>query len=113
MRVKLALLSLLLSSCSIILPKQHDPVMLDRIVDVHTNYEQTTCDNKDWDKLLSSVHHLKIYASLRSDPQSNNIDQMEQSLRKANETKSQAFCESILKLNKTRIDIVEEAWRGR
>jgi len=32
---------------------------------------------------------------------------------KAYDSKSQTFCESILKLNRTRVDVAIDAWRGR
>jgi hypothetical protein len=38
---------------------------------------------------------------------------MEEALKKAKESKSALFCESIVKLNKTRVDVTIDAWKGR
>jgi hypothetical protein len=38
---------------------------------------------------------------------------MEEALKKAKDSKSNLFCESIVKLNRTRVDVVIDAWKGR
>jgi hypothetical protein len=103
----------LLTGCSIILPKPHDPVMFDQIVSVQIHVNKINCSNKDWGNLLDKVNHLKVYTQLRQDPQAPAIAQLEEALTKAYTSKNDKFCDSILNINKTRIDVITDAWRGR
>ena len=106
---------LFLAGCSVILPKPHDPVMLDRIVGIDIQSWKVNCEQKDdrWDTLFTQVHHLKVYTELRDDPQSKSIAQLEEALIKAYNTKNKSFCVSILNLQRTRIKVAEDAWKGR
>ena len=114
-KMKTILLSaiLLLSGCAVIFPKPHDPVMFDQMVSIHIKVNQVNCSDKNWGDLLDKVHHLKVYTELRDDPQSKAIGQLEEALLKAYNSKNEKFCESVLTLNKTRIAVVEDAWKGR
>ena len=103
----------MLSGCAIIFPKPHDPVMFDQIVAIQIKVNQVNCSNKDWGDLMDRVHHLKVYTALRDDPQAPAIAQLQDALLKAQNSKNEKFCDSILKLNKTRIEVVEDAWKGR
>lgn len=103
----------MLSGCAIIFPKPHDPVMFDQIVAIQIKVNQVNCSNKDWGDLMDRVHHLKVYTTLRNDPQAPAIAQLQEALLKAQNSKNEKFCDSILKLNKTRIEVVEDAWKGR
>ena len=102
-----------LSGCAVIFPKPHDPVMFDQIVAIDVKVNQVNCSNKDWGDLLDRVHHLKVYTELRNDPQAKGVAQLEEALLKAYNSKNEKFCDSVLKLNKTRIQVVEDAWKGR
>ena len=105
-----------LTGCSTIAsiwPKPHDPVMFDHAVSIKVKMDQINCSNRDWGDLIDRVHHLKVYTELRNDPQSKAIGQLEEALTKAKSSSNEKFCDSILKLNKTRIDIVQDAWKGR
>ena len=105
-----------LTGCSTIAsiwPKPHDPVMFDHAVSIKVKMDQINCSNRDWGDLIDRVHHLKVYTELRNDPQSKAIGQLEEALTKAKGSSNEKFCDSILKLNKTRIDIVQDAWKGR
>jgi len=104
---------LVLSGCAVIFPKPHDPVMFDQIVGIQIRVGKVNCSNKDWGDLFDRVHHLKVYTELREDPQSKAIGQLEEALLKAYNSKNEKFCESVLTLNKTRIAVVEDAWKGR
>jgi hypothetical protein len=104
---------LVLSGCAVIFPKPHDPVMFDQIVGIQIRVGKVNCSNKDWGDLFDRVHHLKVYTELRDDPQSKAIGQLEEALLKAYNSKNEKFCESVLTLNKTRIAVVEDAWKGR
>lgn len=113
MKTLLLAVVLVLSGCAVIFPKPHDPVMFDHIVAIQVKVNKVNCSNKDWGDLLDRVHHLKVYTELRGDPQSKAIGQLEEALTKAHGSKNEKFCESILSLNKTRIAVVEDAWKGR
>ena len=113
MKLITLVVALTLSGCAVIFPKPHDPVMFDQIVAIDVKVNQVNCSNKDWGDLLDRVHHLKVYTELRNDPQSKGVAQLEEALLKAYNSKNEKFCDSVLKLNKTRIQVVEDAWKGR
>jgi hypothetical protein len=50
---------------------------------------------------------------LRKDPQATTIAQLQEAINKAKASDKKLFCESILKINKTRIDVIVDAWKGR
>lgn len=102
-----------LSGCAFIFPKPHDPVMFDHIVAIQVKVSKINCSDKNWGDLFDRVHHLKVYTELRGDPQSKAIGQLEEALIKAHNSKNEKFCESVLSINKTRIAVVEDAWKGR
>ena len=106
-----------LTGCSTIAslwPKPHDPVAFDNLVYIQVDLNKATCaEPKNWDNLLDRVHHLKIYTKLRNDPQAPAVASLEEALLKAYNSKNEKFCDSILKLNKTRIEVVQDAWKGR
>lgn len=104
-----------LSGCSLLLlwPKSHDPVMFDNLVSVKIAVDKLTCDDKNWSDAETKITHLKTYSELRSDPQATSIAQLQDALGKAKASNSKVFCESVLKVNKTRIDVVIDAWKGR
>ena len=113
-RLILALSLVVLSSCALIFPKPHDPVMFGQAVDVKVGLSKINCDDKsNWLPVLDKVETLKVYSSVRGDPQSDAFGKMEEALKKAKESKSNLFCESIVKLNKTRADVAIDAWKGR
>lgn len=101
------------TGCSFILPRSHDPVMFGDLVDVKISVSKLNCTDKNWTDTFSKVERLKVYAELRSDPQADAVTQLEESLEKANKSNNKVFCENLLKVNKTRIDVIAEAWSGR
>ncbi len=113
MKKLILVLALAVSGCVFIFPKPHDPVMFDQIVAIDVRVNKANCTTKEWGDLLDRVHHLKVYTELRGDPQAPAIGQLEEALLKAYNSKNEKFCDSILKLNKTRIQVIEEAWKGR
>lgn len=113
MKILASLYLILLSGCAIIFPIPHDAVMFDQIVSIQIETNKINCSDKNWNVLLDKVNHLKIYTELRKDPQAKSIAQLQEALLKANNSKSEKFCESIIRLQKTRIEVVEDAWKGR
>lgn len=105
--------SVLLAGCSFILPIPHDGALFNNLVQVKIAIDKTNCQDKDWNQLYSKVEQLKVYASLRKDPQAKGINDLESALKKANASSNEKFCESVLKINRVRVDTVVDAWRGR
>jgi|LakMenEpi03Aug12_release.lakeMendotaPanAssembly.Ray.scaffolds.fasta_scaffold10154_1 hypothetical protein len=104
----------LLTGCSFIMPKPHDSEMFGRLVDVKISIDKLECGNPlMFQNADEQIERLKIYAVLRKDPQADSIQKLQEAIKKAGETKNKVFCESILKTNKTRIDVVADAWKGR
>ena len=87
--------------------------MFDQIVSVKLSVDKLSCDDKNWTDTENKIQHLKIYSELRNDPQATSISQLQEAIAKAKKSDNKLFCESILKINKTRIDVVVDAWKGR
>lgn len=111
-RILLILSVLALQGCSV-WPKPHDPVMFDNLISVKVAVDKLSCDDKNWNDAEGKIHHLKVYAELRKDPQATSIGQLEEALGKAKASNNKLFCEGVVKINKTRIDTVVDAWKGR
>jgi len=112
----LLLVLITLSGCTLILPKPHDPVLFDNLVSVKIAVDKLTCDSKDlnaWQTTSDKIHHLVVYADIRKDPQAESLKQLQEAIVKARDTKSNVFCENILKINRARIDVAADAWKGR
>ena len=113
-RLILVLSLVVLSGCAVIFPKPHDPVMFGHVIDVKVGLSKINCEDKsNWQSVLDKVETLKVYSSERGDPQSDAFGKMEEALKKAKDSKSNTFCESIVKLNRTRVDVTIDAWKGR
>ena len=103
-----------LTGCSIILPRPHDPEMFGRLVDTKISVDKLECGNQlMFQNADEYIERLKVYAVLRSDPQADAIGKLQDSIKKAGESKNKVFCESVLKANKVRIDVIVDAWKGR
>lgn len=87
--------------------------MFDHAVSVKLALDKINCEEKNWVDVETKVQHLKVYSELRNDPQSKSIGQMQEAIARAKASDKKLFCESILKFNKTRIDVVIDAWKGR
>jgi hypothetical protein len=106
-------LLLVIGGCSIILPKPHDAIMFDQIVSIDISVNKLSCSNKEWGDLLQKTEHLKLYTELRGDPQAPAIAQLHEALQKANVSQNETFCNSVININKVRIQTIEKAWKGR
>jgi len=104
-----------LSACStFIVPRAHDPVMFGHVVDVKVALSKISCDDKNvWQPVFDKVETLKTYTASRNDPQADSIKQLEEALNKGKASTSKAFCESAIRISKTRVDVVIDAWKGR
>ena len=111
--MKYTLLVLLLTGCSVIWPIKHDPAEAQALIQVKQTLNMVECDREDnWKDLLKQTKFLAMYTKFREDPQAKNAEQLDEALNKA-ANGSKPYCEATLKLNRTRIEVIEKAWRGR
>ena len=111
--MKAILLALLLTGCSFVWPVKHDPAGAQALIQVKQTLNTVECGEPDnWKDLLKQSKFLAMYATFREDPQAKNAEQLDEALNKAYNG-SKPYCEATLKLNKTRIEVIEKAWRGR
>jgi hypothetical protein len=101
------------SGCSFILPRPHDPSMFNNLVEVKIAVDKLNCDDKNWADAEYKIERLKVYASLRKDPQADALGKLQEAVVKAKNSNNKSFCESVIKINKTRINVIADAWRGR
>lgn len=89
--------------------------MFSDLVDIKIGMDNMTCDadRKGWQETQNKIHKLAVYTELRKDPQAQSIIQLQEAVGKARDSKNPVFCEGILKINRTRIDVIAEAWKGR
>jgi hypothetical protein len=113
MKIIAALLFVTLSGCSFILPRPHDSSMFNNLVEVKIAVDKLNCDDKNWTDAEYKIERLKVYASLRKDPQADAIGKLQEAVVKAKNSNNKSFCESVIKINKTRINVIADAWRGR
>jgi hypothetical protein len=114
MKKLIVVLALALSGCAFIFPKPHDPVMFGYMVDVKVGLSKVSCDAKqDWKPVMDKIETVKVYSTLRDDPQAPALKSLQDAVTKAYDSKSTTFCESVLKLNRTRVDVAIDAWKGR
>ena len=111
--MKAILLALLLTGCSVVWPVKHDPAGAQALIQVKQTLNMVECDQSDnWKELLHQTRFLMMYTKFREDPQAKNAEQLDEALNKA-ANGSKPYCEATLKLNRTRIEVIEKAWRGR
>jgi hypothetical protein len=113
---KLTLIAtLLLTGCSFIMPVAHDPAEAAKLIDAKQKMETLSCidkDVKEWQPLINDLRWLNMYTEFRQDPQAKTIEELYIAMQKARDG-STAYCEATLKLNKTRVLVIEKAWKGR
>ena len=114
MKLVSLVLAVVLSGCAFVMPKPHDPVMFGSLVDVKMVVNMVQCGNVEyWGVADLQIEKLKLYSQMRKDPQATNIEQLQVAMKKAGESKNKSFCESLVKINKTRIEVISDAWSGR
>ena len=111
--MKYAFIALFLTGCSVIWPVAHDPAEAQALIQVKQSLNLVECDQPEgWKDLLKQSKFLAMYTKFREDPQAKNAEQLDEALNKA-ANGSKPYCEATLKLNRTRIEVIEKAWRGR
>jgi hypothetical protein len=113
---RLVLVAALLSGCSFIMPVPHDPAEASKLIDIKQKVDTLTCgatkDFPRWQSAVDDMRWLNMYTEFRADPQAKTIEELYIATQKARDG-SEAYCEATLKLQKTRILVIEKAWRGR
>lgn len=94
-------------------PKDHDPVMFDKVVELHLAIENLNCENPDYTELLHRSVRLSRYAELRNDPQAENLKGLNSHLQKMKTNTNKVFCDLGKKTALQRIDVAINAWRKR
>lgn len=108
--------ALLMTGCSFIMPVPHDPAEASKLIDIKQKVETLTCgatkDFPRWQSTVDDLRWLNMYTEFRQDPQVKTIEELYFAIQKARDG-SEAYCEATLKLQKTRILVIEKAWKGR
>jgi hypothetical protein len=107
--------ALLLTGCSFIMPVPYDPAGGAALTDIAIQLDKVSCIDKeknDWQKLVDDARWLNVQAEWKQDPQAKTIEELYIATQKARDG-SEAYCEATLKLQKTRILVIEKAWKGR
>lgn len=115
MKIGLILAALILTSCSVIIPRKHDPVLFGMLVDIKVSINELECGENPqaWKAAQHQIQKLKVYTELRKDPQAEAVSKLYDAIKKAGDSQSVRFCQSVLKLNETRANVIADAWRGR
>ena len=101
-----------LSGCSL-LPRDHDPVMFDRLVVLDIEIKQINCEAADWSSAVSNSQVLAQAAEWRGDPQADNLDGLHKHTIRMSQGGSVTFCELGKRTAASRIDAARVAWQGR
>lgn len=94
-------------------PRDHDPVMFDKVVELHIAIENLNCEHPDYSELVPKAIRLSRYAELRNDPQAENIKGLENHIIKLRSNTNKIFCELGKKTAIQRLDVAINAWRKR
>jgi len=113
MKALIVAVSLVLAGCSFVMPRPHDGALFNNVVDVKIAIDKIDCKNKDWNDAFTKIERLKVYTTLRKDPQAKAVEDLETALKKAQASSNEKFCESAVKISRTRVDVITDAWRGR
>jgi len=94
-------------------PRDHDPVMFDKVVELHIAIENLNCEQPDYSELVPKAIRLSRYAELRNDPQAENIKGLENHIIKLRSNTNKIFCELGKRTAIQRLDVAINAWRKR
>lgn len=112
-KLLIAIFTLLLSGCAVIFPIPHDGALFNNLVETKIAVDKLNCNDKSWINAQLNIERLKVYTALRKDPQADAVVKLQEAINKAKESDNKVFCESILKIQRVRIDVITDAWRGR
>jgi len=112
---RLILVAALLSGCSFIMPVPYDPAGGAALTDIAVQLDKVSCIDKDkteWQKLVDNVRWLDVHAGWKEDPQTKTVNELYIAVQKARDG-STAYCDATIKLQKTRVQVLQKAWKGR
>jgi hypothetical protein len=107
--------ALLTAGCSFIMPVPYDPAGGAALTDISVQLDKVSCIDKDkneWQKLVDDVRWLDVHAAWKEDPQIKTINELYIAIQKAKDG-STAYCDATIKLQKTRVQVLQKAWKGR
>ena len=94
-------------------PRNHDPVMFDKLVTLNIEIDKVDCEKPDWSRSMATSNELFLYSEWRSDPQKENLKGLHDHVVRMNKGGSKTFCELGKKTALQRIDAAKTAWEGR
>ena len=94
-------------------PRDHDPVMFDKVVELNIALENLNCEQPDYTEIIPKAIRLARYSELRNDPQAENMKGLENHLLKLKSNSNKVFCELGKKTAVQRINVAIQAWRKR
>ena len=122
-KIKILLLALLLSSCSLstitnLIPRDHDSYMVEIWVETKIAVDDINCNDtvdavSGWMQVAQYAKSLSMYTSFRSDPQHGNIEGLYKHANKMAEGSSVTFCNLGKKTANGRLQAAKTAWEGR
>ena len=107
--------AILLSGCSFIMPVPYDPAGGAALTDIAVQLDKVSCIDKEkneWQKLVDDARWLDVHAGWKEDPQTKTVDELYKAVQKARDG-STAYCDTTIKLQKTRVQVLQKAWKGR
>ena len=94
-------------------PRAHDPALASSYISLGVKLDAIDCKNRTGiEEAVKEADWLNRYAEFRNDPQKVSTKGILDNLAKAKESNEQA-CARWINLSKTRMKIIQEAWRGR
>ncbi|NBV28525.1 hypothetical protein EBS02_05860 [bacterium] len=112
-------LLLVLSGCAAVdkvkqvWPRDHDPALASSFINLSIKLDTINCSNKDGiEDSIKEADWINRYADFRSDPQKISTKAIHENLLKAKDS-TEIVCQRWVNLSKTRMKIIQEAWRGR
>ena len=100
------------TSCSL-LPRDHDPVMFDRLVMLDVDIVAIDCETPDWTIAERNSEILAKSAEWRNDPQAENLAGLYKHVARMQQGGSVTFCKLGKKTAAGRIDAAKTAWENR
>lgn len=115
----LGFLLTLLSGCAVVdkvtqyWPRDHDPAMVSKYVDLATSLEKVTCaEQSSLDEPIKLAEWLNKYSEFRADPQAVTTTNVVTNLKQAKDS-SEAACKRWVNLANINMKNIKESWSAR
>jgi len=94
-------------------PRNHDPIMVSRYIDLSNSIEKASCgDKSSFDDSIKHAEWLNKYSEFRSDPQKEATTNVVTNLKKASEA-SEAACKRWVNLANINMKLIKDSWSSR